>query len=296
MSDKNAEGRDTGYAFASPQIVEATKPLKNGLTLLDVHRSGVMVAENPKSPWHHATFLAYGTTVQDADGKVVQEVALWETTDADGDSTWSILWRPAEGPGKLEFVQGTGKWEGIAGGGMALGVVRARADDHAMPRWEMCWRTDGARSGDADGAAQAAYTDYDTGYSFHGPHVTRSKKELANGIGLVVSTQSGVLTSMNPEANSPRHHATCFDRGTTVQVDGKVVGDVMLLEDQDPDGDLVWLIHVWWYGKGPGWYRFLGGTGKWAGITGTGTTLGMLRRRADDHYMLKSEIRWRIER
>ncbi len=70
----------------------------------------------------------------------------------------------------------------------------------------------------------------------------------------------------------------------------------MLLEDTDPDGDIAWLYHEWWYGEGPGTYRFIGGTGKWAGISGVGSTLGILKDRTDDHYMLRSEIFWNIDR
>jgi len=69
----------------------------------------------------------------------------------------------------------------------------------------------------------------------------------------------------------------------------------MLLEDTDPDGDVAWLAHVWWYGKGPGTFRFIGGTGKWEGISGIGVTRGMLRDRTDDHFMLNSELHWKIE-
>ena len=47
-----------------------------------------------------------------------------------------------------------------------------------------------------------------------------------------------------------------------------------------------------WYGKGPGSYVFIGGTGKWQGIVGYGKTLGMLRGRTDDHFMLKSQMHW----
>ena len=98
------------------------------------------------------------------------------------------------------------------------------------------------------------------------------------------------------EAKGPRNYATVFDRGTTIQMGSETLGDVMLLEDTDPDGDIAWLVHIWWYGKGPGTYRFIGGTGKWAGIIGQGKTLGSLRRRSDDHHMLRSEMHWRIER
>lgn len=77
---------------------------------------------------------------------------------------------------------------------------------------------------------------------------------------------------------------------------GDRIADVMLLEDTDPDGDVVWLHHLWWYDAGPGRYRFIGGTGKWDGITGEGRTLGVLRHRKDDHWMLRSEMHWNIDR
>ena len=139
------------------------------------------------------------------------------------------------------------------------------------------------------------YEFHDQGLSFHGPHITTLTKELNNSVTLVYSNQSGVLLSEDPDAMSPRNFATCFDRGTTYQLEGKTLGDVMLLEDTDPDGDIVWLYHEWWYGKGPGSYEFIEGTGKWEGITGRGVTLGMLRPRTDDHFMLRSEMHWNIE-
>jgi hypothetical protein len=37
------------------------------------------------------------------------------------------------------------------------------------------------------------------------------------------------------------------------KLDGKTLGDVMLLEDTDPDGDIVWLYHEWWVREGP-WF------------------------------------------
>jgi len=54
------------------------------------------------------------------------------------------------------------------------------------------------------------------------------------------------------------------------------------------------MIISWRYAEGPGRFRLLQGTEKWKGIEGEGTTLGMLKQQQDDHYMLKSEIHWRI--
>ncbi len=164
-----------------------------------------------------------------------------------------------------------------------------------MLRWEVSWEVDKDRVWDYEALVEAgAYTDYDTGYSFHGPRVVTGIKELSNGLLLSANTQAGVLISENE--HSPRHDATFYDRGSTIKTpEGKALGDIMLLEDTDADGDVVWLYHEWWYGQGPGRYQFLGGTGKWAGIAGVGKTLGSVRTRADDRYMPTWEMHWRID-
>lgn len=35
-------------------------------------------------------------------------------------------------------------------------------------------------------------------------------------------------------------------------------------------------------------------SGKWEGIQGVGVTRGMFKGRTDDHFMLKSELRWNL--
>lgn len=165
-----------------------------------------------------------------------------------------------------------------------------------MPKFELNWKLDKNNRPDFEKLLlEGNYPNVDHCFSFHGPHIYESKRDLKNGIHLAVSNQSGVLRTEDPNAVSPRNYATCFDRGTTIQL-ADSNGDVMLLEDTDADGDVAWLAHVWWYGKGPGTYRFIGGTGKWEGITGVGVTRGMLRERTDDHFMLKSELHWKIEK
>jgi sugar phosphate isomerase/epimerase len=119
-------------------------------------------------------------------------------------------------------------------------------------------------------------------------------RKLPNGAALIYNNHSGVLLSDNREARSPRNLATSYDRGTTYSVGDKNLADIMLLEDTDPAGDTVWLYHEWWYGKGPGSHEFIGGTGKWKGISGFGKTLGVLRDRVDDHWLLKSEMHWNL--
>ena len=236
-----------------------TLNVKEGMLLVDNHRNGVVVSDNPLSPWHHSTVYSHGSILKDTEGRFIQEVALCETTDADGDLAWSVYWQPDKGEGTFHFVVGTGKWEGITGSGTTLGMVRGRVDDHVMPKFEIEWKIDKENSGKIESLArEGEYTNYATSLSFHGPHVFESTRELANGLSLEVSTQSGVLQGEDPEVESPRSYATCYDRGTTVRRDGKTLGDVMLLEDTDPDGDMVvwkraWLISI------HRWNREMGG-------------------------------------
>ena len=187
-------GTDTGYTFHGPAFVDRAMPLKNGLTLEANHQAGIVVSETISSPLHHATLFAQGTTVKNTQGIVLGDARLYEFTGPDGDSAWAIgLNWLAGGEAAFRLVQGTGKWESLGGVFKILGVVRERADDHCMLRWEASWEADTERTWDYEALVKAgAYTDYDTGYSFHGPHVVTGIKELANGLLLSVVEMNAV--------------------------------------------------------------------------------------------------------
>ncbi len=290
------EGKDSGYIFFGPLVEEKTKPVKKDVTHVDNHRTGVVVSDNPDSPWYQAAVYSHGTVLRDKDGKRILETALYEITDPDGDLSFAVYWDPPKDEASLHFVVGTGKWEGLEGSGKVTGVVKDRGDDHIMPKYEFNWKMGDKSHGQIESLKMKGDpTNHAKSLSFHGPHISELVRELSNGLNLEISTQAGVLLGEGPE-ESPRAYATCYDRGTTVRRGTDTLGDVMLLEDTDPDGDIVWLIHVWWYGKGDGSYQFIGGTGKWEGINGGGVTLGMLRERSDDHFMLRSKIHWRIDK
>ena len=89
-------GTDRGYIFAGPREVKRTKEIEKGVHIVAYHQRGVFVSDNVTSPWYQAALFIQGTTVEDANGKVLKEVALCEATDADGDLNWSILWLPLE--------------------------------------------------------------------------------------------------------------------------------------------------------------------------------------------------------
>lgn len=291
---------DRGYFFSGPPMQQRNKLLRNGNRVINYYQTGVIITETARSPWRNATLFAQGTVVKDAQDNLCQEVALYETIDAEGDVTWSTMWRPPSGPVSLRLRSGTGKWLGIAGDGTILGWLK-RADDHVMPEWKMNWKIDLEHCRGADVEAQIrGYANYDRGFSMHGPHVADFTKELANGLTLIANHQPfGVRISENLNATSPRHYATAVGRGTTIRDNRRILGDILLLEDTDPDGDIAWLFHEWWYTEAPGTgpasgYWYLGGTGKWKGITGVGKPLGRIRHRNDENNMLRVEIGWTV--
>lgn len=88
---------------------------------------------------------------------------------------------------------------------------------------------------------------HDRGLSFHGPHITDFTRELANGTKLTISSQSGVLLSEDPEAKSPRNHATCYDRGTTIRTAVKhlqILADITSIEVSVNQGEVAMLYLV----------------------------------------------------
>jgi hypothetical protein len=276
--------RDQGELSLAPRQESRTKVFRDGRTIIAYHQSGTLVGESAGGLFKKATLFSQGTVFKAAGGAVIADVALWEMADPEGDLVWGVLWRPADGPHTFAIKAGTGKWKGITGQGKLL-------DGEA--RWEFDWSIAHLKSAALRGQP-GDYAYHDSGFSFHGPHVTERSNTLSNGVTLVYNNQSGVLLSNDREAKSPRNLAASFDRGTTYSRGGKNLADIMLLEDTDPDGDTVWLYHEWWYGMGPGSYEFIGGTGKWTGISGYGKTLGVLRDRMDDHWLIKSEMHWNL--
>lgn len=286
------EGKDIGAFMMGPETEVFSKDFKDGKRLIHYTHEGMIVSDNPESPWHDASFYVQGSALIDENGKRIADVALCETTDPKGDLTWFTYWAGEEGA-EMTLKAGTGRWKNIAGSAVYPGGYLALADGFMKYPWELEWKI--LADDELPGPLNTEdYAFHDQGLSFHGPHVTTHSKKLKTGVTLVYSDQKGVLLSEDPEALSPRNFATCYDRGTTYKVGDTSPGDVMLLEDTDPDGDIVWLYHEWWYGKGPGSYEFIGGTGKWKGISGRGVTLGMLKPRTDDHFMLRSEMHWNL--
>ena len=85
-----------------------------------------------------------------------------------------------------------------------------------------------------------------------------------------------------PSAWNPRRsrgenrcQATFNSHGTTVKntSTGETVWDVQTIEAVQPDGDVTWIAFAERYDEGVSVFKFIGGTGKWYGITGHGRVM-----------------------
>jgi hypothetical protein len=118
----------TTHANGTVTIVQTSK------TILDCDDESV--------GFHKAAQTAVGTTVQDADGNVLSSVGYAHAVDADGDVMY-IYWRGTGDGSEWSFVSGTGKYEGIQGGGTSE-VLVALEDGSQMIRWHGKWTQKGS--------------------------------------------------------------------------------------------------------------------------------------------------------
>jgi hypothetical protein len=67
MGEKRV-GEDSGYIFTGPTVERGRKVVQPGVWLIDNHRNGVIVTDNPGSPWYKATYYAHGSILSDDEG------------------------------------------------------------------------------------------------------------------------------------------------------------------------------------------------------------------------------------
>jgi len=288
---------DSGLLFLSPCVTDRVKNFQDGRKVTGYHQTGYSTGEKEGSPIYNASIYVISTVVENTAGSLLDHVRLIQFVCPKGDVLWAYAQkRPdtQEGEYTFKIKSGVGCWKHIVGTIQELGFVENRVDGHSCVKIAVS-----SEIGSEDDRTQyydhkSLYHNFDKGYSFHGAHVPEYQIDLAGCEidAIVINSQNGVLISENE--NSPRHNATCCDRGYMMKKGGKTLGDVMLLEDTDPDGDMIWIYHEWWYGVGPGVYEMIGGHGKWSGITGSGNSVSFIRARQDEWYMPTWEISWDI--
>ena len=102
----------------------------------------VVVCDDESVPFHLGSQTAVGTSVMDADGNLLTTAGYLHTVDPDGDVMY-IYWRGTGDGSEWSFVSGTGKYEGIQGGGTSE-VLVALEDGSQMIRWHGKWTQKGS--------------------------------------------------------------------------------------------------------------------------------------------------------
>lgn len=114
-------------------------PLGDGRILSRVHLKGMVVASDPSVSLHLASQDCVGTTLLDAGGVQTYGAGTCDGVDADG-NTWWIWWRNTPQERTWSFIGGTGKFEGVSGGGTTK-VLGATEDGRLTISWEGRWST-----------------------------------------------------------------------------------------------------------------------------------------------------------
>ncbi len=125
-----------GYATYI-QTGATSTPLDDGRARVDATIAGYVMTDDPTNPFHLVAQDCASTNLVAADGSVERSSGYCASRDADGDMFWIWFWNSAEG-GEWGLINGTGKFEGITGGGTSEGVA-ADPDGRFAIRWTGAW-------------------------------------------------------------------------------------------------------------------------------------------------------------
>ena len=129
--EETASGTVT-YAPASMETVQTP----DGGMMQRSHIMGIVLCDDPSALIHLASQDCFGTTVVSPDGTAVAN-GYCDAVDADGDRWW-IWWHNGPKGNKWGFMGGTGKYEGIKGGGTTTSMAQM-ADGRSAINWEGHW-------------------------------------------------------------------------------------------------------------------------------------------------------------
>ena len=131
-----AEMSGSGQNMFAPKIVESFQ-LPNGMMANRTLLKGFMTSDDPASPLALASMTCSGVTIVDKEGSQLSGAGTCDSVDKDGDVAF-YWWRSKESSGKWGFLGGTGKWDGVEGGGTYESAY-AWADGRFGNNWKGTW-------------------------------------------------------------------------------------------------------------------------------------------------------------
>ena len=127
----------SGHAFRVPKASETYK-LSDGRSVQQESDAGYLMAAQPDNPLNMNTQNCSGTMIASADGKTGTGSGYCISFDSDGDAAW-MWWRGDLDGGTWGFMDGTGKFKGVDGGGTWKTKQRS-ADGKFIDTWEGTWQ------------------------------------------------------------------------------------------------------------------------------------------------------------
>ena len=115
---------------------ESTTHPDGTVTVIQTSKS-VVVCDDETVPFHLGSQTAVGTLVMDADGNLLTTAGYLHTVDPDGDVMY-IWWQGIEGGSEWGFMSGSGKYEGMEGGGTSK-LISMQPDGSQVIRWHGKW-------------------------------------------------------------------------------------------------------------------------------------------------------------
>ena len=133
-----AQTEGTGTVTLIPYWSESV-PLPDGTMLMRDHSRGVVLADDPASvAFHMSAQDCRGTSIMSADGELLKGHGYCDSVDGDGHVYW-IWYENTPGVNTWGFMDGTGKYEGMEGGGTVEPTVLP--DGRVVITWKGSWTT-----------------------------------------------------------------------------------------------------------------------------------------------------------
>ena len=125
-----------GQSLYTPEVL-STFQLEDGTTVSRVSSSGFIISKDKDSPFHMVNQFCSGTNVVAAGESEPEAYGYCEGLDRDGDM-YFLSWYNSPDKNTWRLLGGTGKFDGISGGGTTAGVF-TWADGKFVIDWEGTW-------------------------------------------------------------------------------------------------------------------------------------------------------------
>jgi hypothetical protein len=104
-------------------VSNETSTLSDGRTIMRIHQKGIIRATDPASPYNLSQQDCFGTIVVAKGGSSFQGAGSCDAIDKDGDIWW-LWWSDSASGSPWGVIRGTGKYEGMTGGGTTVTDVQ----------------------------------------------------------------------------------------------------------------------------------------------------------------------------